>query len=149
MIAIYADRGGEFRPDEFGPVALYDDGEWLAGGDEWEPYYPSGTPEAEIGAQLDGPDPVAVEVTEGPDELLAAIEKTTDSEPVDAPTTSTTERNNDGHEGNDGTAPFWARSDDDEEKNSQSIGPTQSTLMGVGDDVTVVDDEDDPEDDEP
>jgi len=90
-----------------------------------------------------------VEVTEGPDERLAAIEKTTDSEPVDAPTTSTTERNNDGHEGNDGTVPFWARSDDDEEKNSQSIGPTRSTLMGVGDDVTVLDDEDDPEDDEP
>ena len=34
------------------------------------------------------------------------------------------------------------------EKNSQSIGPTQATLLGVGDDVTVVDTEGSDDEDE-
>lgn len=75
MIAIYEDHGGDYDPDDYEPVALYDDGEWLAGGDEWEPYYPTGTPEDAIKAQLDGPSPVVVEVTEGADDLKEQIAK--------------------------------------------------------------------------
>lgn len=75
MIAIYEDAGGEYRPDDYVPTALYDDGEWIAGGEEWEPYYPAGTDEAVIAGQLDGPDPVVVEVTEGSDAILESIEK--------------------------------------------------------------------------
>lgn len=76
MIAIYEDRGGEMNPDDYEPTALYD-GEWLAGGEEWEPYYPEGTPEEVLASQLDGPATVAVEVTEGSDELLDQIGKGT------------------------------------------------------------------------
>lgn len=147
MIAIYEDTGGEYRPDDYAPTALYDDGEWVAGGEEWAAYYPPGTPEAVIAGQLDGPSPVVVEVTEGADELRERIAKTTDPEPVDGETSSETDRNNDGHEGGD-TKPPWATNQRDREKNSQSIGPTQATLLGVGDEVTVVDGEDDPEEDD-
>lgn len=139
MIAIYEDTGGDLSPDEFAPTALYDDGEWLAGGDEWEPYYPAGTPESEIAAQLDGPTPVAVEVTEGSDELVRQIEKTVGDGIEEGEMSDVTERENDGHD--EETQPPWATSK--AEKNSQSIGPTQATLLGVGDEVTVLDDEED------
>jgi len=143
MIAIYEDTGGDLNPDEFAPTALYDDGEWLAGGEEWEPYYPAGTSEEEIAAQLDGPDPVAVEVTEGSDELLSQIEKTrVQNDPADAEFDVITEIDNDDQDGD----PPWASTRDERherEKNSQSIGPTQSTLLGVGDEVHVVSEDDD------
>lgn len=107
MIAIYEDKGGDLDPDDYYPTAVYDNGQWLAGGDEWEDFYPAGTPESEISEQLTGPSVVAVEVTDNPDSLL-----------------------------------------DDIEKNSQSIGPTQSTLLGVGDEVTTVESEGSDEDED-
>lgn len=144
MIAIYEDQGGDLNPDDYEPTALYDGSEWVAGGDEWEPYYPEGTPEETIAAQIDGPDPVAVEVTEGSDELLSEIEKTTDPEPVDGETSDTTERENDGH--GDETDPPWATASETREKTQNNVGGLQSTLLDVGNDVTVADE--DEEDDE-
>lgn len=98
MIAIYEDQGGDLDPEEFEPTALYDGEEWIAGGDEWEDYYPEGTPEDAISSQLDGPSVVAVEVTEGSDEILDAIQK-------------------------------------------DKVGPPQAETMGVGDDVEVVEED--------
>lgn len=142
MIAIYEDTRGDLNPDEFAPTALYDDGEWLAGGEEWEPYYPEGTPEEAIAAQLDGPSPVAVEVTEGSDELLAEIEKTVGDGVEEGETSSITDRNNDGHDESEETGPPWATSKA-QRAAKDVVGPTQATLLGVGDEVTVVDEEDD------
>lgn len=138
MIAIYEDTGGDMNPDEFTPTALYDDGEWVAGGDEWKPYYPPGTPEAEITSQLDGPTSVAVEVTEGPDELIRQIEKTIGDGIDEGETTSEIDRENDGHD--EESAPPWATS---KAERQSSIGPTQATLLGVGDEVTVFGDDED------
>lgn len=74
MIAIYEDQGGDLLPDDYRPTALYDGdrGEWLAGGDAWEDYYPPGTPEDVLAGQLDGPATVAVEVDDA-DAVLTAI----------------------------------------------------------------------------
>jgi hypothetical protein len=147
MIAVYEDTGGELNPDDYEPTGLYGDGEWLADGDEWEQYYPAGTPEEEIAARLDGPSPVVVEVTEGSDEIQSQIEKTLGDGLEEGETSSTTDRANDGHEGNDETDPPWATSQT-ERTAKDAVGPPQSTLLGVGDDVTVLDDEEDDEEGE-
>lgn len=121
MIAIYKDARGDYDPDDYYPVALYDNGQWLAGGDEWDDYYPSGTSEEVIAEQMDGPTYVGVEVTEAPDELLDEIEKSNPDASMDV----STDVENDTDE-------------EDDDEDDASIGPPQASLLGVGDDVDVV-----------
>lgn len=75
-----------------------------------------------------------------------SAEKTVGDGVEEGETSSITDRANDGLDEEDD--PPWASTLEDREKNSQSIGPTQSTLLGVGDDVTEVETEGSDEDDE-
>ena len=133
MIAIYEDQQGELRPDDFEPVSVYDEGEWVVDRGGYSTYYPEGTPEDAIAAQLDGPDPVAVEVTEDADALLNEIQKS--DEHTDGEASSVTEREVDSESGEDAQAP-WQTSEEE-----KSIGaPRSSTLADF--DVFNVDPED-------
>ena len=67
MIRILHDTGGAFDPDDYEVVAEYDPeaAEWVRDDEEFERYYPSGTPPEAILRQLDGPTYIAVEAGEG------------------------------------------------------------------------------------
>lgn len=75
MIAIYEDSGGEYRSEDYIPTAVYHDGEWIVGGDDWGDFYPPGTPEQVLAEQLTGPSAVAVKVTEGHSALIEEAEQ--------------------------------------------------------------------------
>lgn len=142
MIAIYEDMRGDYDPDDYYPTALYDNGQWLAGEEEWSPYYPSGTSEEEIAAQIDGPSAVAVEVETSPDDLLDDIEKA-DTTDFDVQT----ERENDG-DGEDGDSrPPWAIPTEEREEKGTVQAP-QATLLGVGDGVEFVEEDEEGEETE-
>lgn len=126
MIAVYEDQSGEYDPDDYQPTGLYDDNEWLADVANWSTFYPPGTPEEVIAEQLDGPSAVAVEVTEGSDELIEEIEK--GEKPTEASMDLQTDREN------DGKTPPWAQP---EEKAKD--GDDDPSMVGVGGEVTLVD----------
>ena len=72
-IAIYEDHGGELHPDDYAPVSVYADGEWLVDEGGYEPYYPAGTDPAAIADQVDGPAAVAVVLESDPSAVAAEV----------------------------------------------------------------------------
>lgn len=66
MIAIYKDMGGQLRPDDYEPVAAFDDDDgWVFDHDDFETYYPEErTTEAILAQQIDGPHNTAVDITD-------------------------------------------------------------------------------------
>jgi hypothetical protein len=75
MIAIYEDQGRDYKQEDYEPVAVFADGEWLADAEGWEDRYPADISEEGIAQHLTGPNPVVVEVTENADELIERVQQ--------------------------------------------------------------------------
>lgn len=140
MIAIYEDQGGDLRPDDYDPVSVYDDGEWLVDHGGYSTYYPEGTPEAAIASQIDGPSAVAVEVTGERDAVLNDVSKAEDQQPS-GEVESVTDRANDSESGEDATPAWQVPSETEKDR----VGPPMSSTLA---DFEVTEVETDPSDED-
>lgn len=141
MIAIYEDAGAEYSPEDYEPTAVYD-GEWIVDINGWSDIYEEGTPEDAIAQQLDGPSAVAVEVTERPDELIETVRSSGefDSKAYSSTASPADVVDFDVYPESEEQTREEERAEEERER-EKNVSPVQSTILGVGDNVEIVDEE--------